>query len=110
MNKNHNALRNFVTAMIVVLLLATAVSGVLAALVRMENTMNTGYTAFSLERKSREIFSLTALDHTYNIDLSAVSSVRDKLSALAQACPPFMNGFITAAEQFVDWLCHLFIR
>lgn len=109
MRKNRNALRNFVTAMTVTLLSAAAVGGVLLALARMESTMNADhYTAFSLERKSKDVFSLTALDQPYTIDLSRVQSMSDKLSPIAKMSPPYLTGFISAVEHFVDWLARLF--
>ena len=91
------------------MLIAVTIGGILLALVRMENTMGTEpYTLFSLERKPDSQIQITALDNTYEINLSEIKNASQKLSWMEKITPPGVRGFFEAVNGLIDQLAAFF--
>lgn len=100
--------RAFALSLAVTLMVAAAVSGILIALGRMENTMNTQkYTLFSLQKEPGDKLSLTALDREYDIDLSGMRSAQKKWRRTGNAAPAGWRALLLAVDQLVGWLSGL---
>ena len=103
--KTRNTTRAFAFSMMAALLTAVAVSGVLLALNRMENTMNAApYTLFSLERRPGSHLALTALGEEYDLDFNGVRRFEQKLSRFERAAAPGTRLFLEAVSNFVNTL------
>lgn len=107
--KRKNTERAFVLSMILALLTATAVSGVLLALQRMENTMQPKqYTLFSLEKLPDDRMTMTALGEEYEMDFSGVRNFEKKLSRLTKKAAPGTQIFLDAMTEIVNALSRMF--
>lgn len=106
--KNYGAGRAFALSLAVTLLTAAVVGGILVALERMENTLNTQkYTVFSLQKEKGDKFSLTALDHEYELDLSGMKKAGQRLDKVERVVPVEIRSFALAVDKLIGWLSGL---